>query len=248
MSDWQVLSVRVLGPEPSPLPDFAVPTVLVFPADGVGEALAGATAARSGGAVLGRISALAHTDAGLIATRASHGGRLAITVCPTARLAIATANVQPECDGEIALGAPAMRALDRTPIPDQRVALESAAIVLGGGRGLDAAGFGLLEQLAELIGGAVGASLPAIDLGLAPVARQVGQSGKFVTPGLYLAVGLSGTPQHLAGIGAATRLVAINNDPEAAIFRFSEAGAVADASQLLPILVETVAQRLGRPD
>lgn len=244
MTGWQVLWVAVAGPEATPLPEFARPTVLVFPADAEGEALAGSIAAASGGAVLGRISGLAQKDGELVATRASHGGRIAITVRPVGQLAVATANVRPPCDGEIALGAPSAVEVARAEKPDQRIALESASIVLGGGRGLDEAGFAQLDRLADLLGGAVGASLPATDLGLAPVSRQVGQSGKFVTPTFYLAAGLSGTPQHLAGIGSATRLLAINSDPEAAIFRYAEAGAVADAGILLSALVEAVSRRL----
>ena len=246
MNNWQVLSVKVLGPEPTPLPDFGIPTLLVFPAGADGEALAGATAALCRATVLGRITDLSRRDGNLVATRSSHGGRIAITLRPAAEIAVATANVLPECDGNIELGAPTLLAVDRTALTDQRISLESAPIVIGGGRGLDDAGFRLLERLAELVGGAVGASLPAIDLGLASVSRQVGQSGKFVTPRIYLAVGLSGTPQHLAGIGDATRLMAINSDPDAAIFKFAEAGIIADARQLLPILVETIEQRMGK--
>lgn len=100
----------------------------------------------------------------------------------------------------------------------------------------------MLEQIAEKVAGAVGASLAAVDLGLAPVSRQIGQSGKFATPEVYLAVGMSGTPQHLAGIGSATRIIALNTDPDAAIFRFAEAGVVADARILLPLL----SQALGK--
>lgn len=246
MTAWQVLSVRPQGPEPTPLPRFVAPTVLVFPADAMGEALAGATAAANCALVLGRITALSVENGDLAATRSSHGGRVAITVRAAPGLAIATANVLPVCDGEIVLGAPSATAIEQSPILGQRVTLEDAPIVLGGGRGLDETSFEWLDRVAESVGGAVGASLPAVDLGLAPVARQVGQSGKFVTPSIYLAIGLSGTPQHLAGIGAATRLLAINNDPDAAIFRFAEAGVVADAKALLPILSDILEHELDR--
>lgn len=158
---------------------------------------------------------------------------------------MATANDMPEHDGEIALGAPTDSVLERVVLRDQRVSLESAGIVISGGRGLDTVGFAMLEQISESVGGAVGASLAAVDLGLAPVSRQIGQSGKFVTPQVYLAVGMSGTPQHLAGIGSATRIIAVNTDPEAPIFRFAEAGALADARILLPLLSQALETQAG---
>lgn len=245
MTGWQILAVRVQGPEATELPELSMPTVLVFPCDTDAEALAGTIAAATGAAVLGRITALEQRDGHLLATRASHGGRVAIELGVKATLAVATANVMPQCHDTISLGQPGSVAPDRSARPGQAIALGSAPVVLAGGRGLDVSGFQALGQAAALIGGAVAASLPAIDLGLAPVSQQVGQSGKFVTPRLYLAAGLSGTPQHLAGIGSATRLVAINSDPDAAIFGFAEAGIVADASVLLPLLVGTLEKKLA---
>lgn len=246
MSRWQILGVRA-GDEGQPsVPDFSIPTVLVFPADGEGEALAGAIAARHGASVLGRITALAQESEHLVATRSAYGGRIVMRIRVEAGLAVATANQFGGSDGEIALGNPAGLQPERVPLGDQSVALESARIVLGGGRGLDEAGFALLERLADAVGGAVSATLPAVDLGLAPVSRQVGQSGKFITPALYFAVGMSGTPQHLAGIGSATRLVAVNCDRHASIFRFAEAGAASDARVLLPLVLQAVEGKLGR--
>jgi electron transfer flavoprotein alpha subunit len=133
-------------------------------------------------------------------------------------------------------------AIDRLAIAGRETPLEGAKLVVSGGRGLDAQGFALLGEIAASVGGAVGGSLPAVDAGLVPVSRQVGQSGKFVTPDLYVAVGLSGTPQHLAGVGPATRLIAINTDPAAPIFAYAELGAVADARELLPLLRDALAR------
>jgi electron transfer flavoprotein alpha subunit len=84
--------------------------------------------------------------------------------------------------------------------------------------------------------------LPAVDAGWASVAQQVGQSGAFVTPALYLAFGLSGTPQHLAGIGLNSRIIAVNPDAEAEIFRVAELGLVASWQDVLPRLIETLRQ------
>ncbi|MGB5076779.1 MAG: FAD-binding protein [Sphingorhabdus sp.] len=236
MNGWRILSVQCGGPFLTILPDLGERCLLVFPADADGEALAGAVAAASGSAVLGRIASVKREDDALVVTRTTHGGRLAIELRLAGGLAVATANDLVDNDGEIALGSPSAVPFERIPLGDQSIALESAPIVIGGGRGLNEAGFVHLEQIARAVGGAVSASLPAVDLGLAAVSRQVGQSGKFVTPEIYVAVGISGTPQHLAGIGSATRIVAINKDADAPIFCFAEFGAVADAQILLPML------------
>jgi electron transfer flavoprotein alpha subunit len=245
VSGWHVLKVTPEGPRPTALPDLPRPLLLVFPATVEGEELAGAIAAANGAATVGRITSLRRDDEHLVVSRTSHGGRIAIYLRIREGLAVATANDMPEHDGEITLGAPSDSVSQQVALRDQRMSLESAGVVIGGGRGLDAEGFAILEQIAESIGGALGASLAAVDLGLAPVSRQIGQSGKFVTPQVYLAVGMSGTPQHLAGIGSATRIIAVNSDPEAPIFRFAEAGVVADARILLPLLSQALETQAG---
>ena len=109
--------------------------------------------------------------------------------------------------------------------------LQGARLVIAGGRGMQSeAGFALLHELADALHAAVGGSLPAVDAGWVSVSRQVGQSGKYVSPRVYVAVGISGTPQHLAGIGPHTRIVAINSDPRADIFGVAELGVVADCA------------------
>ena len=245
MSGWTILSVTCGGPAPTPLPDVPRPLLLVFPADETGEALAGTLAAQSGAAVLGRITALRREGDDLIVTRATHGGRLSLDLCVAPCLAIATANDLAGADGALALGQAADLATERTPLADQSVSLEGARVVIGGGRGLDPEGFVQLERIAKALGGAVSASLPAVDLGLAPVARQVGQSGKFVNPAIYFAAGMSGTPQHFAGVGARARIIAVNQDREAPVFGFAEAGAVGDARELLPLIADALEERRG---
>lgn len=236
MTDWQIIAVRCGGTNVTPVPEFDGPCLLLFPANEDGEALAGTVAVATGAAVLGRILSVRREGETLLATRNTHGGRLAAELVVDTHLAVATTNDLSGYDSEITLGAPTNLRLDRTPLSDQSVALESAEIVIAGGRGLDEATFVELERIAQAVGGAVAASLPAVDLGLAPVSKQVGQSGKFVTPKIYLAVGMSGTPQHLAGIGNTTQIIAINNDPDAPIFGVAESGAVADARSLLPLV------------
>ncbi|HEV3429604.1 MAG TPA: electron transfer flavoprotein subunit alpha/FixB family protein [Paraburkholderia sp.] len=119
-----------------------------------------------------------------------------------------------------------------------RIPVETARIVVSGGRGMQGPdGFELLAKLASRLDAALGGSLPAVDAGWLPVTHQVGQSGKFVSPAIYLAVGISGTPQHLAGVSTTTRIVAINNDEQADIFNMADVGIVADWGTFLPALI-----------
>ena len=114
-----------------------------------------------------------------------------------------------------------------------------ATIIVSGGRGMGSSGgFRLLEELALLLGGAVGASRPVVDEGLRPHAEQIGQTGKTVAPALYLACAISGAPQHLAAIGSAGTVVAINRDPHAPIFDVADYGIVGDVHLVLPKLIE----------
>jgi electron transfer flavoprotein alpha subunit len=120
------------------------------------------------------------------------------------------------------------------PKSERHPSIEGARVLVSGGRGIGSeAGFESLYSLAEVLGGAVSASLPAVDAGWAPVARQVGQSGKYVRPDIYLAIAMSGTPQHMAGIDPHKQIIAINSDPEAPIFKQAQIGVVGDWSRIV---------------
>ena len=190
----------------------------------------------------------------LVFTRPCYGGTVRESVSFTAKPAVATVKAGvgvPQADaarkGEVVsiTGLTRERRV-RVVAREQEAggaALESAKVIVAGGRGLEGPeGFRVLEDLAAVLGGVVGSSRVPCDLGWCPHSWQIGLTGKTVTPELYFAVGISGAGHHMAGCGNAKTIVAINTDPGAAIFREARFGIIGDYRKVVPALASALAR------
>ena len=235
----------------------AAPAAVLVPSTAEGREIAGRLAVKTGSGLITDATAV---DSELTATQPIFGGAIVVTSkirTGTPIIAVRPNAVSPE-------PAPAPGAADIVPttadISDaakaakitgrvvqeagERPELTEASIVVSGGRGVgNADNFALIESLADSIGAAVGASRAATDAGWYPHQFQVGQTGKTVSPQLYVAVGISGAIQHRAGMQTSKTIMVINKDPEAPIFELADYGVVGDLFQVVPQLVEAIKER-----
>ncbi len=196
----------------------------------------------------------------ITAQRPSHGGNVINTLdLGNARPAVVSVRKQSYAEASLQAGrsgetiTAALPAIEiRTEvlsISDKQgaVNLSDAAIIVSGGRGLGSAEnyYKLIPPLAEALGGAYGASRAIVDAGWVPYEHQVGQTGKTVSPKLYVACGISGAIQHLAGMRSARTIVAINRNADEPIFRIATYGIVGDVNEVLPLLTEEIRRHSG---
>jgi len=224
------------------------PRILVLGASSQGKDLSARLAARLGVGLAMDCTALRLDGEKLVATRPMYGGKVLAEVALEGipQMSAIRPNVMGIVEApkagdvervEINTGAVKTRVVEKRVETASRVDLTEADVIVSGGRGMGGPDFSLLEELAEVLGGTVGASRSAVDEGWRPHSDQVGQTGKVVTPNLYIACGISGAIQHLAGMGSSKYIVAINKDPEAPIFKKADFGIVEDLFKAVPVIM-----------
>jgi electron transfer flavoprotein alpha subunit len=238
------------------LVESAGPAAVLLPATAEGKEIGGRLAARIGSGVL---SDVVDVKEGGTAIHSIFGGAFTIEAKVNADVPVITvrpgaieAALTPGAGELVTVAVPApaanaTRITARQPaVAGDRPELAEASIVVAGGRGVGSADkFVIVEELADSMGGAVGASRAAVDSGYYPGQFQVGQTGKTVAPQLYIALGISGAIQHRAGMQTSKTIVAVNKDEEAPIFEISDYGIVGDLFSVTPQLTEAVKARKG---
>ena len=235
------------------------PDLLIFAFTPDSRDVAGRVAARLGKGLISNASDVAAKDGGFVAKVPYFGGAKVASMRANSKPAIVLLrpkSFEPSEKGgsaevkdlAVTIGDGSKRAkiVERVAEASEKVKLEDAKVVISGGRGMGGPdNFPLLEALANALGGAVGASRAVVDAGWVPYSMQVGQTGKSVRPGVYIAVGISGAMQHTVGMKASKVIIAINKDAEAPIMKMADLGVVGDALKIVPALTAAVKAKKG---
>ncbi|MCV7176416.1 electron transfer flavoprotein subunit alpha/FixB family protein [Mycolicibacterium sphagni] len=238
------------------LVESATPAAVLLAANADGKEIAGRLAARTGAGVLSDVVEVKEGGVGVhsifggafTVDAQANGDTPVITVRPGAVEAEPVAGAGEQVSVEVPAQAEnATKITSRQPaVAGDRPELTEASVVVSGGRGVGSAEkFSVVEDLADSLGGAVGASRAAVDSGYYPGQFQVGQTGKTVSPQLYIALGISGAIQHRAGMQTSKTIIAVNKDEEAPIFEIADYGIVGDLFNVAPQLTEAVKARKG---
>jgi electron transfer flavoprotein alpha subunit len=224
------------------LVESASPAGVVLAASADGKEIAGRLAARIGAGIL---TDVVEVKDGGTAIHSIFGGAFTVEAESTGELAVIT--VRPGAIDAEPQAENATKITKREPaVAGDRPELTEATVVVSGGRGVGSAeNFNVVEELADSLGAAVGASRAAVDSGYYPGQFQVGQTGKTVSPQLYIALGISGAIQHRAGMQTSKTIIAVNKDEEAPIFEIADLGIVGDLFKVAPQLTEAVKARKG---
>ncbi len=220
-----------------------------------GKDLSARLSARLGAALATDCVSVSVDGESLIVTRPMYGGKILADVALEAELRIVAIRPNAMSITESA-GAGTVEKLDvdvgkidlnfvEKKLETGKVDLTEADVVVSGGRGMGSSDYSVVEELAKLLEGAVGASRSAVDEGYRSHSDQVGQTGKVVSPNLYIAAGISGAIQHLAGMSSSKVIVAINKDPEAPIFAKADYGIVGNLFEVLPVVTEEIKKLKG---
>jgi electron transfer flavoprotein alpha subunit len=226
------------------------PELVLFGATVQGKELSACLAARCDAALATDCISISWDSGAVRATRPIYGGKVLadvqlegqprmVSLRPNAVEVVNAEGAGTVETLDVSLADPSIQLIEKN-MEIGKVDLTEADVVVSGGRGMGGADYAVIEKLADALGGAVGASRAAVDEGWRPHGDQVGQTGKVVSPSLYVACGISGAIQHLAGMSSAKVIVAINKDPEAPIFLKSDYGVVGDLFELVPAITEAV--------